>query len=349
MKVAVIIPAVRHVGPVKVIETLVHSIKDFPGIRIEVFHLDRAKEDGINITVPLKHLDTKQFPFEDYDIVHTNGIRPDLFAFMNRKRIKYHISTIHNFVYKDLRYTYNLAISVVFGLAWILLWHRADKLVCVSASQKKYYSRWFNPDRLSVIHNGVPEIIDNDNTDDEFLDKIGAFRSRGLKIIGTASAVTRGKGLEQVLPLLSQNSGLAFVLIGKGKKLSYLKKEAQRLNIVERCYFPGFKKHAINYFRHFDLFIIPSRSEGFCLALVEAVSLKIPVLCTELDVFRELFSGDEVTFFKLDNLPDLVKASGEASLHGSSKAEMAFSHYKKAYTGRVMGSNYYELYISVTR
>ena len=77
---------------------------------------------------------------------------------------------------------------------------------------------------------------------------------------------------------------------------------------------------------------MPSRSEGFGLALIEAVQQKIPVICSDIDVFKELFTDDEVTFFKLEDHGSLSEAVKTAIETGLKKTENAYERYPKNYT-----------------
>jgi glycosyltransferase involved in cell wall biosynthesis len=346
MKVAIIIPRIDQLGPVKVIQTLVNSLSENDKIQIKVFYIDQLVDSQVKLMVPVEKLDQKTFDFNEFDIIHTNGIRPDLFAFLNRKKIKFHISTIHNFVFEDLLFSYNKIISFIFGNLWLLIWRGADKLVCLSPAMKNYYGRWFSRSKLEVIFNGIDEHDYPIIPDNEIMDKIAGFRSIGLKVIGSIGILTRRKGFDQILNLISINKELALIIIGKGKELGNLKALATKLGIHDRCFFCGFRSNAANYIKHFDFFIMPSRSEGFGLALIEDVQQKVPVICSDIAVFRELFTIEEVTFFELENISSLAEALEEACETGSSKVIPAFNRYQNNYTGKLMADNYLRLYHS---
>ena len=102
----------------------------------------------------------------------------------------------------------------------------------------------------------------------------------------------------------------------------------------------------MNYFRYFDFFVMPSRSEGFGLALIEAVQQKVPVICSDIEVFKELFNCDEVTFFKLEDRSSLIEAMKAAKETGRGKVDLAYARYQNNYTDRHMAKRYYELYQS---
>jgi len=347
LRVAIIVPRLEECGPVKVIQSLVNSLYKIDGIQIMVFYLDKYVDNQIKMMVPIERLDKKRFCFGDYDIIHTNGIRPDLFAFINRQKIKYHISTIHNFVFEDLTFTYNKLISLIFGNLWLVLWGRADNLVCVSKAMKEYYSQWFPSTKLEVIYNGIAEVDNSLTLDIEIIEAINEIHSKKLKIIGASGILTKRKGIDQILHLLAERKEFALVIIGKGKELANLQHLAEKLKISERCLFCGFRSYAVNYFRYFDFFIVPSISEGFGLVLIEAVQQKIPVICSDIKVFQELFNSYEVTFFNLKDCNSLDNALKLATKTGNNKVEFAYTRFMNNYIDQFMARKYYELYKSV--
>jgi glycosyltransferase involved in cell wall biosynthesis len=92
---------------------------------------------------------------------------------------------------------------------------------------------------------------------------------------------------------------------------------------------------------------MPSRSEGFGLALIEAVQQRIPVICSDIDVFKELFTADEVTFFRSGNQADLSSAFSIASETRKTKTRQAYTRYQDNYTASSMARHYHKLYESV--
>jgi len=346
IRIAIIVPRLEALGPVIVMQNLVNTLYDNEDFSVKVFYLDSKVDRNVRMSVPVERFNTKKFSFTDFDIVHTNGFRPDLLAFLNRNRIKYHISTIHNFVFEDLEFTYNKFISCLIGNIWLFLWKRADKLVCVSNTLKTHYLKWFSPAKMEVIYNGIPETNNHYKPDADVIQSIGKFHSKGLKVLGCAGILTKRKGIDQVLHLIAAETGLAAVIIGDGKELSDLKRLAVKLDVSDRCEFCGFRSNAVVYFRYFDFFIMPSRSEGFGLALIEAIQQKIPVICSDVAVFRELFHEDEVTFFKSEDLPSLVSALSTAEETGKSKTDLAFTRYLNNYTDNLMTKSYSTLYQS---
>ncbi|MBK7627812.1 MAG: glycosyltransferase family 4 protein [Bacteroidales bacterium] len=343
--VAIIVTSITSLGPVKVMQTLVNYLSkiDHP-LKIKVYYIKSTFDFNMEMNVPIERLNYNTFPFGSFDIIHTNGFRPDFFAFVNRKKIKYHISTLHNLVFEDLSFTYNRFISFIFGNIWLILWRKADKLICVSRSMKTYYEKLLPASKLEIIYNSVPENNDLVRLDSVIVKIIDDFRIRGLKIFGFSGILNKRKGLDQILNLLSIEKGLALVVFGSGEGLKKLQNIAEKLNVSDRVCFCGFMNNPVIYYRFLDFFVMPSRSEGFGLALVEAVQSKVPVICSDLEVFKELFNNDEVTFFKLENLSSLIDALREVNEDGPEKVDLAFTRYLKNYTEKLMATKYLELY-----
>ncbi len=347
MKVAIIVPSLAHSGPVLVMKYLTDELLENYKINVRVYYLDKKVDPGLEIKVPYERLSLRKFPFDDFDIIHTNGLRPDLIAFLKRKKIKYHISTIHNFVFQDLSFRYPNIVSWLIAIIWLILWRRTDKLICVSATMKAYYMQWFPETKLTVIHNGIPEYGTYSKPDNDIIEIIDHYHSKGFIVVGVACNLNRGKGIDVLLKHIATDNEFALVIIGTGPDLKNLKEIVRKLKLNDRCNFPGFKSFAVKYLNYMDLFLVPSRSEGFCLSLVEAVQQKVPVVCSDIPVFRELFNNEEVTFFNLDTTISLATAIQTAKRNCKSKIDLAYQKFKVRYTSKVMAQKYMELYQSV--
>lgn len=346
-RVAIIIPRLALLGPVIVMQNLVNEIYNDRNLSLKLFYIDRKIDPGMDIGIQVERLNWTKFSYEDFDIIHTSGLRPDLFAFLYRKKIKYYISTIHNYVFDDLKYEYGPVISKIFGNIWIWLWKRADRLVCVSDALRQYYSRWFMQAKMTVIHNGIRHPDISSVSDFSIGNIVEKFHKKGLKVIGFVGMLNRRKGLDQLLHLISYEQRFALIIIGDGKRRTELEKLSKNLRVTDRLYFCGFKRNVTDYFPFFDMFIMPSRSEGFGLALIEAVQHKVPVICSDLAVFTELFNCNEITFYERESIISLRSALITLCKEGEFKIEPAYQKFEKNYKSSIMSQKYLELYNSL--
>ena len=89
-------------------------------------------------------------------------------------------------------------------------------------------------------------------------------------------------------------------------------------------------------YRRCRSFVIPSSTEGFCLPLVEALSLNSQVVCSDIPIFREVGRALNCHYFNLDANPveNLAKAIQQAIAHDesdrSSLADFPFTKHSTA-------------------
>ena len=87
------------------------------------------------------------------------------------------------------------------------------------------------------------------------------------------------------------------VIIGDGPLKSELRALAFSLGVSDRVHFAGYVKQPFHLLRGASLYVGCSEHEGFGLAVLEALCLGVPVLCTGVGGFAEILAGQEEFFF----------------------------------------------------
>ncbi len=169
---------------------------------------------------------------------------------------------------------------------------RVDSIVCNCQAVRQDLVKLGVPDKkLTVIYKGhdpawytegvqaVARETLSPNPDDLLLACVANLRSlKGIDI------------LLQALSGLGQAAPWRCLLIGatEGSKMPAL---AQSLGLGERVQFMGFRQDVPAILASCDLSIMPSvRREGFPRAIVESLSLSVPVICTRLGGMPEIIS-----------------------------------------------------------
>jgi glycosyltransferase involved in cell wall biosynthesis len=70
-------------------------------------------------------------------------------------------------------------------------------------------------------------------------------------------------------------------ILGTGELQEYLQRLAKELGVSDDVYFPGWQKNPFKFMARADVFVLPSLSEGFGLALIEAMACRLPVIATD--------------------------------------------------------------------
>lgn len=342
LKIAFILPSLANKGPVLVCRDIVSSIIKHTDECI-VYYFDEVREVEFGCKCQ-KISFFSRIDLNSYDIVHSHMFRPDVFVWL-RSLIGNNsfksISTIHTAIYDDLDFAYSKLRAKLLPPLWQSAWNSFDQIIVLTNFAKQYYKRLKSS--LDVIYNGRSiSKIPIDHGDIEILQEIKIK----YKILGTIASFDDRKGLDQVVRSLSYLKEFAFIIIGDGpievkNKLILL---AEELNVSERLIFFGKRSLGDRYIPEFDFFVIPSISEGFPLALLEATAHGVSVICSNIPVFMEVFGPLEVSFFKLFDIKSLEQAVEYAMANDDMLKKNAYNKYLNLYTPQKMGDNYFNVY-----
>lgn len=75
-------------------------------------------------------------------------------------------------------------------------------------------------------------------------------------------------------------------------------------NVITTGYITDSEKHAL--YRNAGCFVLPSHYEGFGMPLLEAMQYKLPVVASDIQVFREV-AGDAALYFNKDDPTSIAK------------------------------------------
>jgi glycosyltransferase involved in cell wall biosynthesis len=155
--------------------------------------------------------------------------------------------------------------------------------------------------------------------------------------------VRQVKGFDVLLraaaKVCARNPGAAFVVVGgvaEADHLAELQSLSKQLELTERFVFAGESKEVSKYLQAGDIFVLPSRNEGFSNALIEGMAARLPCIATAVggnaEAVEDGRSGFIVPPEDLDALaeriemlirdPELARRMGEA---GRKRVEEKFT------------------------
>ena len=115
------------------------------------------------------------------------------------------------------------------------------------------------------------------------------------RLIGAAGRLVSVKGHIYLLQAFGRIAGkhpdTALAIIGEGKERLHLEAEIGRLGLHGRVHLPGFRAGAKRYVRAFDIWTMPSLSEGLGLALLEGMGGHLPIIASDIPAMRPLIEG----------------------------------------------------------
>jgi glycosyltransferase involved in cell wall biosynthesis len=161
---------------------------------------------------------------------------------------------------------------------------RADAITCVSRTVLTDLEGWL-PDRIKK------RVIYNPRNGKTFA--WTGSGDRGTKHLLYLGRVSEKKGLILAVEALARTRNKNWVLdvMGDGPAMGALRKKIHELGLAEQVNILGFSNAAREAIARCDLFLCPSREEGFSLVLMEALSSGVPVLASDIPAARELTSA----------------------------------------------------------
>jgi glycosyltransferase involved in cell wall biosynthesis len=168
----------------------------------------------------------------------------------------------------------------------------ADLVVTVSVFEKQQLVEKYEiPARkIRVIYSGI----------DLNAYKRKKVREKKGKIVLFVGRLTIQKGCEFFLEAASEVLRVApdtkFLIVGTGDMMPQLIDKAIDLGIMDHVYFLGFQEDVQQYYSLADVFVMPSVSEPFGLACLEAMACKAPVIISKQsgasEVLKHCFKVD---------------------------------------------------------
>jgi len=166
------------------------------------------------------------------------------------------------------------------------------------------------------------------------------------------------KGLEDALHalVLAKNPGLRLHLVGLGPQQRAMCEMAKRLGVTDRVVFRGhlLRGHLQGSelacaYREADIFLLPSVSESFSMALLEGMASGLPVIATNVGGTPELIAHGENGLLVPHNDPkSLAAALDELAASPELRARLGRNNRRKietSYSGSVIVGKYIdELY-----
>ncbi len=348
MKIAIIIPALEHKGPVIVAKDLCEKFCE-SGHYCEVFYFkDKGSEIFPCKTSKISLFD--KFDFDKFDIIHIHCLRPAIYIWLNMTKIKKAkiVITLHQpITYHSFRVTYSVFKSFVLSKLSQLIYKSFNNIVVLSKIQESLARPFLKQQNIEIIHNGRDVAICELNNK-EHIDKIALLAKR-YHIVGTASVIIKRKGLEQMVQALVMLPDCAFVCIGDGPELESLQNLAERIGVADRCLWLGYQGNAIDYLPLLDVYVMCTRSEGFPLAFIEAAGAKCSCVLSDIEILKRITPENCVHFYQLDNIDSLASAVLSAIKNKEEYGKRLYEYYIRYLTATVMANNYLNLFNKIIK
>ena len=188
----------------------------------------------------------------------------------------------------------------------------ADRIIAVSECTKRDIVDVFkiNPDKIDVIYQGCDKVFKTDVVPETLLKVKQKYNlpERFLLNVGSIEERKNALLIVKALPLMKEK--LPLVIVGKRTKYTdEVEKTAESLGVSNLLHiFDKVPFEDLAPFYHLgEVFIYPSRYEGFGIPIIEAINCGVPVVAAKGSCLEEA-GGPDCQYVDPDNEKSLAQA-----------------------------------------
>lgn len=252
---------------------------------------------------------TSQLESEGIDIFH--GLSNELPLNIRKSRIK-SIVTIHDLIFLRFPQYYHLIDRKIYTYKFRKACENADKIIAISECTKRDIIRYFgiSEDKIEVVYQGCDTSFTHAVTEEKKREVRSKYQLPEHYILNVGSIEERKNILAAVLALPMLPTDIHLVIVGRRtdyteKVEQYIKKNklTERVHIISNVPFddlPAFYQSA-------EIFVYPSRFEGFGIPIIEALYSGIPVVAATGSCLEEA-GGPESIYVNPDDIAGMADA-----------------------------------------
>lgn len=218
-----------------------------------------------------------------YDIIHVHVPNTIKFIFLKSLTNKICLTVHHICTSEDIPYL-----------------HKYKHIFAISNSVQEDLAKYLKS-KVPIVLNGIDctNIVSQKGITDHPVFRIVqigrlAHTKKGQDILIEAVSILHQKGYKNI----------SVDFIGDGESKSFLKNLVKSKQLEEQIHFLGSKEQSyiFSQLKEYDLFVQPSRKEGFGLTVTEAMAAKVPVLVSNQEGPMEIIeNGKYGYYFKSDD------------------------------------------------
>ncbi|MFB3226213.1 glycosyltransferase [Exiguobacterium sp. PHA03] len=193
-----------------------------------------------------------------------------------------------------------------------------DTLITINLEDYYFAKRKLNPNKVKYIP-GVGVNINSHHNFNENI-KMKIRKELGIpvdsKVMLSVGELNDNKNHEYIIDIMSNNiidKNIIYVICGQGEMFDYYNEKIKKLNLTNKVFLLGFREDVKEMYLMADLFVFPSKREGLPVSIMEAMSNKLPVLCSNIrgnidlidenkgGIYINLYNQSE-TLFKINHL-----------------------------------------------
>ncbi|OQY75362.1 MAG: hypothetical protein B6D44_02135 [Ignavibacteriales bacterium UTCHB2] len=271
-----------------------------------------------------------------YDLIHLHHSESGFITPFLRLKYKV-VLTTHGALSNKYDPKFNKITNLFFRFSERINMIFANKIISVSKTDQQYFEVYYKR-KCFYIPNGVTpfKIIDTEKEYDILFIAARIYEIKGLHIL--LEAVRKYNTYSRLLVIGDLNQDKTYQQ--KIKELS-IGLNVEFLDLIKD------RTLLSKYILKSKLFVFPSLFEAMSMTLLEIISHKVPVLSSDIESVKCLFSEKEITFFEVNNSDDLaekLKFCNENQPLIFQKSDNAYNKVMQYYTWDKISINYRNIF-----
>ena len=285
-------------------------------------------------------------------LIHSHGYKSNFLSlvvkiFLPHMRL---VATNHNYLTNTLRQRFYRWLDLRVLTLYVAV-------VAVSEDVKRdMIAGGFSAKRIQVIDNGISQLPKISAKEKKQLLASLGFSEENF-FIGIVASLTEEKAHRVLLSAFSQiihhYPCCRLIIVGDGLLRSDLEAYSCQLGLSSVVYFLGYRADSRQLLNILDVFVLPSYREGLPLALLEAMSIDIPVVATSVGaipkVVHHLENGLLIEPGSVDQLIDALERIVEDPNLRKTLAKNGQREVTEKYSCQRMAGEYFKVYDGVKR
>jgi len=254
---------------------------------------------------------------EKFDIIHLHSfgvLEQDRIVLKKKESVLINTPAHPSFSF-DYSWPKKIVVKLVKWFEKTIINPKYDKVIAISKGQNKWMTQWgVKEDNIRLVPCGINKEQLKKTNKEKAKKK---FNLKKHTVIGYLGRLQEYKGISQIVEILPRlkkkfpNTKVLFV----GEETDYKKKLlnlAKKLGVNKDIIFFGKvgEKEKTEILATLDLFILPSKIEGFGIVLLEAMAQGIPIISTKTDGGKFLIENEKNGFlYEFGDIKDLLEKS----------------------------------------
>ena len=246
-------------------------------VRIQIFEpeIDRKKNNKYIYALYLIPYIRKTLIKINPDVIVSHGEWSNAYVVLANAGLKYPL-------YLEDHMNPDLNLGLLLNTAKKLLYRYADGIIALTNYAATRIKKQTKAKNIVVIPNPI-----------NLPEPLPSVKSNSIITIGRLSKEKGHKFLIEAFGRINRKDWI-LEIVGDGPEKNYLQKLSSKFDIKENIVFHGYQKDIVSYLSKARIFVLPSLSECFPIALIEAMSMRLACISSDCMAGKEILVRDNV-------------------------------------------------------